>query len=489
MSQQLLKLFDANARRNPDAIAVRFTGGTPSDLMSQAQLRDQTFSIAQVLRNRFAPSATILLSYPNRPEFIPAFLGVLAANCTLFPVSFDSAEPELAGAAHRSSAVAAIVDRAVAESLKPVGFDQIHPLPQLSPSAVLLSKSQPDPKSMPTGPALLLQSSGTTAEPKIVRRDAASLDAVTKNMIEACGFTENDHVLAAVPLCHSYGLEHGILAPIAAGSCVHVCQKFDLPLVLHELREGGITMMPGVPFMFDMLCQTEDIRFPTLRVAYSAGGPLPRSTFDSFKKKFALKIGQVYGSTEVGSVTFNNPAHPSFDPASVGRAMAGVSIKILHRDDPQIASSLPPGADGLVAIRAPSMFSGYLDSDSVSFIDGHYFTGDIGHLLPDGNLTITGRLNLLIDIGGRKVNPLEVESVFCQHPEVGQCMVVPLRLSDTVQRLKAIVTPSNPDAPLSISELREFAQKRLSPYKVPRVIEIRDSLPTSPAGKLLRRMV
>jgi len=114
-------------------------------------------------------------------------------------------------------------------------------------------------------PALLLQSSGTTAEPKIVRRSAESLDAVTANMIHACGFGERDRILAAVPLCHSYGLEHGILAPIGAGSCVHICEKFDLPAVLPELRDGGITMLPGVPFMFDLLCQTEGFAFPTLR--------------------------------------------------------------------------------------------------------------------------------------------------------------------------------------------------------------------------------
>jgi long-chain acyl-CoA synthetase len=98
-------------------------------------------------------------------------------------------------------------------------------------------------------------------------------------------------------------------------------------------------------------------------------------------------------------------------------------------------------------------------------------------------------MKLLIDIGGRKVNPLEVESVLRRHPDVGSCVVLPVRLSDTVQRLKAIVTPVRPDVEISVSGLRQFVRSRLSGYKVPRVFEIRPSLPTSPAGKVLRRMV
>jgi long-chain acyl-CoA synthetase len=191
----------------------------------------------------------------------------------------------------------------------------------------------------------------------------------------------------------------------------------------------------------------------------------------------------------MGSVTFNDPDFDPFDPASVGIAMEGVEIRILDVTDPDIDQPLAAGVEGQVAIAARSMMSGYIDGQSAPLLNGYYLTGDLGVLSAMGALTITGRLKLLIDVGGRKVNPAEVEAVLRQHPGVGSCVVVPLRLSETVWRVKAIVTAKDPAAKLSPGDLRAFARQRLSGYKVPRVIEFRDQLPTSASGKVLRTRV
>jgi acyl-CoA synthetase (AMP-forming)/AMP-acid ligase II len=146
---------------------------------------------------------------------------------------------------------------------------------------------------------------------------------------------------------------------------------------------------------------------------------------------------------------------------------------------------------GHVAVSAASMLRGYLGDDhSPTTIDGFFPTGDLGRLDERGNLTITGRIKLLIDVGGLKVNPLEVEQVLAEHPGVATCVVVPVRVSETVSRLKAIVTP-RPDVaePLEPAALRSFARSRLAGYKVPRVFEVRDRLPTSATGKILRHLV
>ena len=484
---RLLQELDAHARSAPEAAAVRSVGRDPPVVLSRGQLRDRVGAIASRLREQLGQSGVILLHYPNRPEYVVAFLGVLAAEGTLFPVAADAAGPEVVAAARRSACAAAIVDEQTAAPLREY-FGRCCTLPEVADGAVLLL-SPVWPAAVHAGPALVLFSSGTTSQPKIVRRDGRSLDAVMQNMIRACGFTEADRVLAAVPLCHSYGLEHGLLAPIGADACIHVCERFDLATVLRELREGGITILPGVPSIFENLCQETGADFGSLRKAYSAGAPLPPATYKSFHQNFGIRIGQVYGATEIGSVTFNDPDAPGFDPAGVGAPMEGASIRILDPDDLAVSPPLPAGKEGLVAIRAPSMFSGYLDDSEAPLIDDHFLTGDLGILSASGTLTITGRLKLLIDIGGRKVNPLEVESVLLRHPDVGACVVVPMKLSDTVQRLKAILTPASPDLEVSIRSVRSFAREHLSPYKVPRVFEIRASLPTSPAGKVLRRLV
>ncbi|HXE52769.1 MAG TPA: class I adenylate-forming enzyme family protein, partial [Tepidisphaeraceae bacterium] len=481
-----LEFLRSHATSRPGLPAVCRVGANDAPTSWQT-LHQQVQALSEFLKPILPAGGTVLLCYPNRPEYIALFLGVLAAGDTLFPVSSDSAGPELISAARRSGAAATIVHRDMADRFNDI-YSTSDGLPAVSDSAVLLSGPRWNTLST-DGPALLLQSSGTTAEPKIVRRDGRSLDAVSINMVRACGFTPDDHVLAAVPLCHSYGLEHGLLAPIDAGSCVHVCEKFELPAVLDEIQERGITMLPGVPFMFDMLARSNAARFPHLRRAYSASGPLPRQTFDAFLQRFGVKISQLYGATEIGSVTFNNPDREPFDPASVGHPMDAVSVRILDVGNPDIESPLPPGEEGQVAIEASSMLSGYVDQSKVPLVGGHFLTGDLGVLSPDGALTIRGRLKLLIDVGGRKVNPAEVESVLCRHPGVGACVVIPMRISETLSRLKAVVTPARPDVEISLQELRRFAREHLSGYKVPRVFEIRKSLPTSASGKVLRRMV
>lgn len=483
----MLHLIDAlqrHASTRPAAIAARAVGATQRQKLSYSELQTRAASIAAVLGQTVPAGTTVLLCGPNRLSFIASFLGILAAGNAVFPIAEDSAGAELASAGARAGASAAIIGSGGPQHLRKL-FAGKRPLPETGDPLELLTTPTWEIAAL-GGPALLLQSSGTTDRPKIALRECASLDAVCQSMVKACRFTPDDHVLAAVPLCHSYGLEHGLLAPITAGSCVHVCEKFDLPAVLGEMREGGITMLPGVPFMFDMLSRAGNAVFPALRRAYSAGGPLPAATFDAFQTISGLRIGQVYGATEVGSVTFNDPASSDFDPASVGTPMDGVDIRILDASEPNVDAPLPPSALGQVAISAASMMSRYVDGENASLVRKYYLTGDLGILSANGALKITGRLKLFIDVGGRKVNPAEVEAVLRQHPNVGLCVVVPMQLSDSVCRVKAIVTPRDPQTTLSPQELRTFARARLSGYKVPRVIELRAALPMSPSGKVLR---
>ena len=483
MALQLLQRLRARAEERPEAAALRQAGGA-AECVTRAQLLQRIEAVAHQLRRYLPSGSTVLLCCPNTPDLIWAFLGVLSAGDTLFCVPAGSVALELELAARRSSAAGAIVDQQTAHLLRGLFREGV----ELDDTgAKLLLRPQWKCAADGSGPALLLQTSGSTGEPKIVRRDGASLDAVARNMVEACGFTADDHVLAAVPLSHSYGLEHGILAPLWAGSCVHVVERFDLPLILSELRDRGITLMPGVPFMFDMLCRAEGGAFPKLRKAYSAGGPLARQTYDAFRQRFGLSLGQLYGATEVGSVTFNDPDAPGFDQGSVGVPMRSVSVRILGVDPPH--APLPAGSEGQIAIAAPSMLSGYVTGEPAPLLDGRFLTGDIGKLDAHGALTITGRLKLLIDVGGRKVNPAEVESVLSGHPDVGSCVAVPLPVGQNVCRLKAIVTPARPDVEVSVQDLRRFARERLSAYKVPRVFEVRASLPTSAVGKVLRHRV
>lgn len=504
----LLERLFQHAESRPEWLAYHAGAGGS---LTYGMLAERVAALAEVLSRELAPRAVVVLSCVNQLEYPVAFLGILAAGCTVFPVSSEAADAELLRAAFDAGAVAAIGDARTVNLLGPL-LRRVIPIEQLptgrEPQAAnRLGNSEegdpgwngqawmgPEVNSTLRSGDLLLQSSGTTGLPKIVRRSGASLDAVARGTVEAVGFGPDDRVLMTVPLTHSYGMEHGLLAPVWAGSCVHLCRGLDLPVIARELSNGDITLFPGVPSTFEMLASVAETglfdklragrAMPSLRAAYSAGAPLPRSVFDAFARRFGVRVAQLYGTSETGSVTFN-PQSDDFDPASVGLPFNGVSIGIL---DPDTNAPIPAGAEGQVAIRAASMLSGYLNAPA-DLLDGYFVTGDLGRLDPSGRLFVTGRIKLLIDVGGLKVNPLEVEAVLGEHPAVAACVVVPVQQSQTVYRLKAIIAPRHSAAPPEADDLRRFAQARLAAYKVPRLFEMRDSLPCSPTGKILRHLV
>ena len=389
------------------------------------------------------------------------------------PVHPSLADPEVETIVQRTGARLALVDPRCGFS--PTGasipsHDTLDELPHQPPAAF----------PAPGRAALLLQSSGTTGLPKIALRPASAIDAVARNVAEASKLSPNDRVFAAIPICHAYGIENCFLASVWAGATVHLCDGLDLPASTTAFT-GGATVFPGVPFMFEVLAKSQFAAATSLRCAYSAGAPLPTQISRAFSEKFGVKIGQLYGASELGSLTFSNPAD---NDTSVGVPMQGVRILILDPDDPDPARPHSTGSEGQVAISAPSMLSRYIDGEA-PITRGFFMTGDLGRLDAGGRLFITGRLKHLIDIGGTKVNPAEVELAIKEHPGVAECVVVAIQVTQTVSRLKAIVTPSGTD--LDPDDLRAFARERLAGFKVPRVIEVRQTLPRSPTGKILRR--
>lgn len=442
-------------------------------------------AISALAASRRGDRRTVMLRCENRVEYPIWFLALLSCGADVVPVSAGLTETEQWDAATRAGVTAVVSGGSIGEALRK-GVADVWPVDLALGAAI--GKTAPGPQSerRPAGD-LLLASSGTTGVPKVVRRSAASLDAVSRNMVEAIGYCSEDHVLAAVPLTHSYGLEHGLLAPLWAGSTVHLCAGFDLPTVAQTLAAGA-TILPAVPSMIEMLAVVIDAkaRAPRLRAAFSAGGPLPVAVAERFERRFGVRVGQVYGMTEIGSVTYNDGSAEPFDAASVGRAMRDVSIRIRDVNPPHAPRAT--GEEGEVLVRAPSMFDAYL-GDETPLIDGHFPTGDLGHLDASGQLTITGRARLLIDAGGMKVNPAEVEAVIASHPGVLECVVVPMRQTETVQRLRAFVVLRDMAVPPTGDDLRRFARERLAGYKVPRVVEFPPSLPRNAAGKVQRRLL
>jgi long-chain acyl-CoA synthetase len=303
----------------------------------------------------------------------------------------------------------------------------------------------------------------------------------------------SDRILLTVPLHHSYGIDIGVAGLLTAGCSMEIHEQFTPATARTALEERGITVWPAVPLMFDAVSRTpisvlgNDPRASTtLRRAVSAGSPLPRRIFDQFQRNFGVRIGEIYGASEYGSVTYGDPDAADFEPGSVGMPMPGVTIRsvALGRDEPE--PSLPSGAEGEIWVAAPSRLARYVDSEEPAASAGFVRSGDLGRIDSDGRLWLTGRVKLLIDVGAQSVNPLEVEQVLTRHPEIAEAVVIATGFSDTADRLKAIVVPG-PDQTPDLAQLRAFARERLAAHKVPRSFEVRSDLPRSASGKILRR--
>jgi len=487
MPMRLLTTLAQHAAVRPDAPAYIRATGSGTSVSTYGQLHNASLAFAAELSSCLDPGDVMLLSASNDERLVIAFLAGMRVGASVFLLSPDMSEPERTLAIRRAKPRVALASDEVAEHIQSA-VEKCFRLNGVSLSPAALSHDVSDESDQAQ---VLLQTSGTTATPKIICRTSASLDAVASNTAQAVGMTSDDRVLGTVPLCHSYGMEHGLLAPLYAGASVHLLNGFVLPAVQQLVNDGDVSIFPGVPFMYEALAglTSGECQLANLRRAYSASAPLPMNIFNTIEENHGLRVTQLYGATEIGSVAFNAPGQPGFDPSGVGKPMQDVDIRIVSPDQADPQRSVPPGEQGHVIVSAPSMLQGYLDEPLNNVLNGYFLTGDLGHLDVHGVLFVTGRLKLLIDIGGRKVNPLEVEHVLKEHQSVDQCAVVAFNMTQTVRRLKAFVT-LKPDAPPATpDELRLFARDRVSSYKAPRVVEICQELPMSPAGKIMRHLL
>jgi len=469
-----------HADQRPGEEAVGELGGVCCTYRELAELITDR---SRTLTENLEAGSVIVAALPSGVEYVAWFCAAIASGMRFLPMHAQIAEPEALAVSARAGAIAAVVgpglEAGALNGLKNLYRMGGEPERQRRCSERLV----PTHAAVMLG-GVVLGSSGTTGLPKLALREGQSLDADAAGVVAGLGLTSDDRVLAATPLSHSYGVDL-LVATLTVGAALRVATQFDTDAVAHEL-DSGITVLPGVPFIFEALARCERKRRGSLRLAISAGSALPERVRRSFTAAWGVDVGQLYGATELGTVAIDSPHMEGFDPASVGKPLAGVSARVIDVGDGR--RELGVGEEGQLAVRAASMLSRYLDGD-VPLVDGHLLTGDLARIGADGRITITGRLKLLIDVGAYKVNPLEVESMLSTHPGVSECVVVPVAASETVQRLRAVVASRDGEPRPTADGLRRFLRERLSPIKIPRIIEFVSALPKSPTGKVLRDRV
>ncbi len=354
----------------------------------------------------------------------------------------------------------------------------------------LQGEAPPPPE--PEDIALYLHTSGTTSRPKLVPLSHRNLCISAANIATTLGLCESDRCLNIMPLFHIHGLAAALLASLFGGGSVCCSGGFNALKFFSLMDEARPTWFTAVPTMHQAIlaraARNKDIilRNP-MRFMRSSSAALPPSILRDMEEVFGAPMIEAYGMTEAAHQMTSNPLPPEERKAgSVGPA-AGPEVTILDTE----GKALGPNLRGEVAIRGENVTKGYAnnaDANTQAFTRDWFRTGDQGVLDDDGYLTITGRLKEIINRGGEKISPREIDELLLEHPLVAQAVTFAMphdKLGEEVAAAVVLADGEGGTADME-SELREFAAARLAPFKVPRRIITVAEIPKGPTGKLQR---
>ncbi len=295
-------------------------------------------------------------------------------------------------------------------------------------------------------------------------------------------------VLSSLPLCHSFGLQCGFFAPLFRGEKIIILPKFHPTDVIKIIEEKEASSFYGVPTMYIAILRQkiEDFNISSLKICISGGSALPKEIQRSFEEKTGISIVEGYGLTECSPVTHINP-YGKTKANSIGVPLVDTHVRII---DSQSIEQLETGDVGELTIKGPQVMRGYwgkgLESVNVFTPDGWLRTGDLGKADDEDYYFLVDRLKDIINSGGLKIYPREIEEVLFKHPAISVATVIPIPDKYFGEVPKAfIVAKEGHD--LTTEEVQDFCNEQLSRYKVPKYYEIIDELPLSAAGKVLKR--
>ncbi|MDX1404145.1 MAG: acyl--CoA ligase [Woeseiaceae bacterium] len=338
--------------------------------------------------------------------------------------------------------------------------------------------------------ALILHTSGTTSRPKIVPLSQANVCASARNIQATLRLEANDVCLNVMPLFHIHGLMAAVLATLGTGGSVFAAPGFDALKFFAWLEKAKPTWYSAVPTMHQAILaraarNQHVIDHARLRFIRSSSSSLPPQVLAELERTFGVPVVEAYAMTEAShQMTCNQLPPGKRKPGTVGCA-AGPEVAIMDVASPRL---LDQGETGEVVIRGDNVTSGYENNPTANaecFVDGWFRTGDQGVMDEDGYLTITGRLKEIINRGGEKISPREVDEVLMDHVAVQQCVTFAMPHKSLGEEVAAAVVLREGQT-ADEKDIREFAGAHLANFKVPRKIVILDEIPKGATGKLQR---
>ncbi len=492
-SQNLTQLWSADFSRQT---AVIIPDGGPS--VTYARLGEQIATLAECLRRggiRAGDAVSIVL--PNGLEFLSTFLAVTRIRAIAAPLNPAYKVEEFRFYMEDAGARAVLVpagDHPAREAavqlqipLWEVRLDHSGKvtLDRLSGSAATVADNG-TPRAEDV--ALFLHTSGTTSRPKGVPLTHSNLLASLGNIVATYQLTPADTSLIVMPLFHVHGLLGAALSSLHAGGAVVLGPRFSASTFWPQVAAHRVTWYSAVPTIHQvLLSRAEADQAPPsgLRFIRSCSSALAPATCAQLESRFGAPVLEAYGMTEAAHQMSSNPLPPGpRRPGTVGPG-TGVDIAILD----ERGQILRRGQQGEVSIRGPNVMHGYHNNpqaNASAFAHGYFRTGDQGVLDATGYLTLTGRLKELINRGGEKISPLEVDAALLEHPAVAEAVSFAAPDAKYGEEVHAAVVLKGQTTE---EELQKFCRQRLADFKVPKKIHITQQVPRTATGKIQRRHV
>jgi len=453
----------------------------------------------------------VALFLDNCPEFVISYFSVLKAGAVVVPINYMFKIEEAKYILQDSEAICLITSRTYVDMAEELRL-RVDSLKYIITTAKAredtidlhrvkktdtekLSKVSVDPSDL----AVILYTSGTTGFPKGAMLSHYNLISNAIDSSQAIRVNHRDTLICILPLFHSFAATVCMNLPLLVGAKI-VLMKAVRPFkrVIRAIRKNRVTIFVGIPSIYNILKETKLPKiilsglliklFNPIRVCISGAAALPVETFRGFEKKFRIPLLEGYGLTEASPVVTLNPLKGKRIGGSIGVALSkNIELKIVDNK----GKALGPDEVGELLVKGPNVMYGYFKQEEVTketIKEGWLYTGDMAKFDRQGYVYIVGRKKEMVNVRGLNVYPREIEEVLYQNPKIKEAAVIGIPDEHKGEVPKGFVVLKENEVATE-HEIIQYLRDRLAPYKIPKYIEFRDTLPKNTTGKILKRVL